>query len=160
MGMIPSAGISPTVGLIPTIPQTDEGETIDPWVSVPTARTHIPADTAAADPELDPDGVRSRAYGFFVSPPRPLQPLVERVARKLAHSLMFVLPRRRAPAWRSFRATEESRGATDPSRASEPAVVVMRSWVAMLSLRSTEMPRRGPRAGSRSSARAISRASG
>jgi hypothetical protein len=28
-------------------------------------------------PELDPQGLRSSAYGFFVNPPRPLHPLVE-----------------------------------------------------------------------------------
>ena len=43
-------------------------------------------------PELDPHGLRSSTYGFFVCPPRELQPDVERVERKFAHSLRLVLP--------------------------------------------------------------------
>src|SRR5436305_1266767 len=92
IGMIPARLISPTVGLIPTTPHTVEGEMIEPLVSVPTATAHKLAATPAADPELEPEGFRSSAYGFFVSPPRPLQPLVERSPRKLAHSLRFALP--------------------------------------------------------------------
>jgi hypothetical protein len=60
MGIMPARLTSPTVGLSPTMPQYDEGETIDPFVSVPTATAHKLADTAAADPELEPDGLRSR----------------------------------------------------------------------------------------------------
>jgi len=41
------------------------------------------AAAAAPDPELDPEGLRSSAYGFLVwRRPRPLQPLVECVERK------------------------------------------------------------------------------
>jgi amidase len=36
---------------------------------------------ATAEPELEPDGLRSRACGLRVWPPRPLQPLTERVER-------------------------------------------------------------------------------
>ena len=35
------------------------------------------AATAAPDPELEPEGLRSRQYGLRVCPPRPLHPLVE-----------------------------------------------------------------------------------
>src|SRR5438046_10767811 len=94
MGTMPARLISPTVGLIPTMPLVDEGDTIDPSVSVPAATAQRFAATATAEPELEPEGLRSSAYGFRVSPPRPLQPLVECVDRKLAHSLRFVLPRR------------------------------------------------------------------
>jgi hypothetical protein len=66
IGIIPDRLTSPTVGFTPTMPQTDEGETIDPFVSVPTAATHRLADTAAADPELEPDGLRSSAWGLRV----------------------------------------------------------------------------------------------
>src|SRR3954468_13415871 len=128
MGMIPARLTRPTVGLIPTMPHRLDGETIEPSVSVPTAAAHKFAETAAADPELEPDGFRSSAYGLQVCPPRPLHPLVERSPRKFAHSLRFVLPRMTAPAALSFCATKESRGAIDPSSASEPAVVIMRSW--------------------------------
>src|SRR5512142_2912054 len=59
MGTIPARLTSPSVGLIPTIPQHEAGDTIDPSVSVPTAAAHRLAATATADPELDPDGLRS-----------------------------------------------------------------------------------------------------
>src|SRR5213082_2527827 len=95
-----------------------EGETTEPSVSVPIATAHRFAATAAAEPELDPDGLRSSAYGFFVSPPRPLHPLVDRFPRKLAHSLRFVLPNRIAPASRSRCTPNASPAGRDPSRAS------------------------------------------
>ena len=66
IGIIPDLLISPTVGLIPTIPFALEGHTIDPFVSVPIAKTLRLADTATADPELDPHGFLDRTYGFFV----------------------------------------------------------------------------------------------
>src|SRR6266436_8593573 len=117
MGMMPARLTRPMVGLIPTMPQRDEGETIEPSVSVPIANGQRFAETATAEPELEPDGLRSKAYGLFVCPPRPLQPLEERSPRKLAHSLRLVFPRITAPASRSFRATHESCGGTEPSSA-------------------------------------------
>ena len=62
----------------------------------------------------------------------------------LAHSLKFVLPRMTAPAARSFCATIESFGGLEPTSASDPAVVIMRSAVAMLSLIRMGMPCNGP----------------
>jgi hypothetical protein len=59
MGIIPLWLTSPTVGLIPTMPFADEGQMIDPSVSVPTAAAQSPAETAAPEPELDPQGLRS-----------------------------------------------------------------------------------------------------
>ncbi len=61
MGRMPLRLMRPTVGLIPTTPQQDDGETIDPLVSVPTAIAQRLALTAPADPELEPLGLRSRA---------------------------------------------------------------------------------------------------
>src|SRR5262249_56857919 len=90
----------PSVGLMPTSALLLEGDTMEPSVSVPIAAAARLAATAAPDPELDPDGVRSSAYGFLVCPPRPLQPLEECVERKLAHSLRLVFPRITAPASR------------------------------------------------------------
>src|SRR5688572_7100234 len=121
--MIPVRLIRPTVGFTPTTPHTDDGETIEPLVSVPIAATHKLAETAAADPELEPDGLRSSAYGFRVCPPRPLQPLVELLPRKLAHSLRFVFPRMTAPASRNRTTRCASRGGFAPTNASDPAVV-------------------------------------
>src|SRR5262249_60204964 len=129
--MIPARLIRPRVGLIPTIPLADDGQTIEPSVSVPTATAHRFADTATPEPELEPHGFRSSANEFFVSPPRALHPLVEWLERILAHSLKFVLPRITAPASRSLRATVESCAGFDPTSASDPAVVCMRSAVSM-----------------------------
>jgi hypothetical protein len=47
--------------LTPTTPQALDGDTIEPSVSVPTASAASPAETPAADPELEPDGFRSSA---------------------------------------------------------------------------------------------------
>jgi len=59
------------------MPFAFDGHIIDPHVSVPIATAHKFAETATADPELDPHGLRSKTYGFFVCPPSPLQPLLE-----------------------------------------------------------------------------------
>ena len=131
--------------MIPTIPQTPAGQTIDPLVSVPMERGARLAETETADPELDPHGLRLRSYGLRHCPPRPLQPLEDRVERKFAHSLRFPLASSTAPASRSREATWESRTATEPSRAREPAVVVIRSALSILSLSTTGMPCSGPR---------------
>ncbi len=99
---------------MPTRPLLVAGETIDPSVSVPIATAQRFAEAAAPDPELEPDGLRSSAYGLCVCPPRPLQPLDECVERKFAHSLRFVLPRITAPASRSRATRNASTGGTDP----------------------------------------------
>src|ERR1700722_13796807 len=125
MGTMPVRPMSPTVGFRPTRPFVVEGQTIEPSVSVPIATTQRLADVAAPDPELEPQGLRSKAYGFLVCPPRPLQPLVEWSDRILAHSLRFVFPRMMAPASRSFCATAASFDGLEPSRASDPAVVII-----------------------------------
>src|SRR5512142_2701936 len=108
MGTMPLRLTRPTVGFSPTMPQELAGEVMEPSVSVPTAMAHKLAATAAAEPELDPDGLRSSTQGLRVSPPRPLQPLVECVDRMFAHSLRLVLPRMTAPAARNRSATNES----------------------------------------------------
>src|ERR1051325_5750623 len=98
MGMMPERLTSPRVGLISTMPQSVEGEMMEPSVSVPIATGQRLAETATAEPELEPEGLRSRAYGLLVCPPRPLQPLEDRSPRKLAPSLRFALARMLAPA--------------------------------------------------------------
>src|SRR5262249_27832152 len=133
MGMMPLRLTSPTVGFMPARPLMDDGETMEPSVSVPTVIAHRFAEAAAPDPELEPDGLRSRAYGLRVCPPRRLHPLVEWRPRKLAHSLQFVLPRITAPAARSRLTRKASFGGREPTSASDPAVVCIRSEVAMLS---------------------------
>src|SRR5918911_2568369 len=164
MGMIPARLTRLTVGLIPTSEHAADGERMDPSVSVPMAAAQRLAAAATAEPELEPEGVRSSAYGLRHCPPRPLQPLEECVERKFAHSLRLVLPRITAPAARSRLATNASRAGIEPARAREPAVVIIRSAVAMLSLRRIGMPCSGPRAPlalrSASSDSAIASASG
>src|SRR6516162_11007968 len=81
MGTMPRRLTRPLVGLRPTMPQALAGHTIEPSVSVPTASGASAAATPAAEPELDPDGLRSSAYGLAVWPPRVDQPLVECVDR-------------------------------------------------------------------------------
>ena len=104
---------------MPTTPQALDGETIDPSVSVPTASGAKPADKPAAEPELEPDGLRSSAYGFAVWPPSVDQPLVERVDRKFAHSDMLAFARMIAPAARS-RETMNASGGLAASSAGNP----------------------------------------
>src|SRR6266516_1110198 len=135
----------PSVGLMPTRELLLDGDTIEPSVSVPTAAAARFAATATPEPELDPEGLRSNAYGFFVCPPRPLQPLEECVDRKFAHSLRFVLPRITAPAARRRKAMNASFGGFVPASARDPAVVIILSAVAMLSFNRIGMPCSGPR---------------
>src|SRR5687767_5955570 len=92
MGMMPRRLTTPTVGLMPTRPLTEAGQMMLPSVSVPTPIEARLAAIAAPVPALDPQGLRSSTYGFFVCPPRELQPEVDRDERKFAHSLRFVFP--------------------------------------------------------------------
>src|SRR6185503_1297555 len=108
IGMMPARLTRPTVGLMPTSADAAEGDVTEPSVSVPMATAQQFAAVAAPEPELEPDGVRSSAYGLCVCPPRPLQPLDECVERKFAHSLKFVLPMITAPAAFKRSATHES----------------------------------------------------
>ena len=59
--MIPERLTSPTVGLIPTMPLIDEGQMTEPFVSVPIASGQRLAETATAEPELEPQALRSSA---------------------------------------------------------------------------------------------------
>src|SRR5579863_8930861 len=117
---------------MPTTPLFDDGLMIEPSVSLPSAATHRLADTATPDPELDPPGLRSSTQGLCVCRPLPLQPLEDRVERKLAHSLRLVFPISTAPASRSLLTTGASACTLAPTSASEPAVVCIRSAVSML----------------------------
>ena len=61
MGMMPLRLTKPTVGLIPVMPLEDEGQTMEPSVSVPIAAAQRFAETPAPEPELEPQGLRSSA---------------------------------------------------------------------------------------------------
>src|SRR5258708_1130596 len=144
MGTTPARLVRPTVGLMPTTPFALAGQTILPSVSLPNDTAAKFEETAAPEPALEPQGLRSIPYGLWVCPPRPDQPLTEEKERKFAHSDKFVFPRITAPPARRLAATVESRGAGAPATANEPAVVCMLSPVSMLSLSSTGIPCRGP----------------
>ena len=61
--------IRPKVGLKPVAPQVEEGEIIEPQVSVPMAKGTSPATVADAEPAEDPEDPVFRFQGFFVLPP-------------------------------------------------------------------------------------------
>src|SRR5262249_41627506 len=122
MGITPARLVSPTVGLMPTTLLTFPAQTMLPSASEQNDTALKLADTAAAEPELDPHALRSSEYGLLVSPPRPDHPLVEKRERKFAHSERLVLPRMTAPPARSFAATVESTVAGWPVSARGPAV--------------------------------------
>ena len=61
MGTMPLRLTSPTVGLSPTRPVADAGQTIEPSVSVPTPTAARLAAMAAPVPEEEPQGLRSSA---------------------------------------------------------------------------------------------------
>src|ERR1700741_3513062 len=77
MGTTPARLVSPTVGLMPTTPLALAGETMLPSVLVPRETAVKLADTAAPEPALEPQGLRSMPYGLLVCPPRPDQPLID-----------------------------------------------------------------------------------
>src|SRR5260370_39423447 len=76
----------PYVGRKPVTPQVDEGETIEPSVSVPIENPTRPADVAYAGPADDPLGpVRSSsgAQGLRVTPPNHLPPCASAALQRL-----------------------------------------------------------------------------
>src|ERR1017187_4769357 len=93
MGTTPARLVRPTVGLIATTPLALPGQTMLPSVSLPKETAAKFAEAAAAEPALEPQGLRSRPYGLLVCPPRPDQPLIDSKERKFAHSERLVLPR-------------------------------------------------------------------
>ena len=146
IGMIPSCDESPSVGLSPTTRLLPAGQTIEPSVSVPTAAAHRFAAGATAEPELDPHGSKLRRYGSRVKPPRALQPLngAKPPEVRPLGEIGLAEDHRAAP-----RAAALTIGASAGTRlftsASDPAVVSIRSSVAMLSFTITGMPCSGPR---------------
>lgn len=102
------------LGLIPTTLFALLGSTIDPSVSVPSVAAVSPIAAAIPLPKLEPDGLPSGTYGLDACPPRAENPEGTPAPRKFAHWERFALPRRIAPAARSFAATCASRGTTEP----------------------------------------------
>src|SRR5437016_13318110 len=90
--MMPARLTKPTVGLMPTMPFVVAGLTMEPSVSVPMETAQKFAAVAAAEPELEPEVLRSSAYGLRHCPPRALHPLTETVTRICGHSALLPLP--------------------------------------------------------------------
>jgi len=123
--------------LSPTTPDSAAGWRTDPPVSDPSAIDAMRAATAAADPPLDPPGVRSSAHGLRVGPNAEFS-----VDEPIANSSQLVLPTMMAPA-RSRRATAvASYGGTNDSRIFD-AAVVRTPRVQMLSFSATGTPASG-----------------
>src|SRR6185312_7280981 len=102
--------------------------TIDPITCVPSAALTIPVATAAAEPLLDPPGVRAISHGLRV--PR---------GSVAANSVVTVLPTMTAPASRRAATAAASRPDDQPSNNGEPISVGM-SAVSMMSLMPIGMP--------------------
>ena len=67
-GTSPAFEISPRLGFSPTMLLSIAGTRPLPAVSVPSASGTSPAETATADPELDPPGMRSARTGLTGMP--------------------------------------------------------------------------------------------
>ena len=139
--------MAPTDGLIPATPLREQGQVIDPSVSVPTASGARPAASAAPDPEEEPPALRSSAHGLPVRPPTADQPDVDLGERMFAHSDRLVAARTIAPASRRRATSGASRTAGRPSRLVDPAQDGMPA-TSMLSLINTGTPKSGPDADS------------
>ncbi len=63
--MTPFLDVSPTVGFIPTTPFIDAGPMMDVSVSVPNDRGTMFAQTATAEPELEPSRIMSVSKLFI-----------------------------------------------------------------------------------------------
>src|ERR1700686_4819528 len=120
--------MAPNVGFYPTQPEKPAGPPIEPTTCVPSAALTMPAVTEAADPLLDPPGVRFGSQGFRV--PRGS---VE------ANSVVTVFPNMTAPASRSAATLAASLPERQLSNRGEPIWVGI-SQVSMISLMPTGMP--------------------
>ena len=163
--MMPSRLTRPTVGLSPTRPQIDAGRD-DRAVGLGAdaerreARPRPPRPSPSSSRWRCGRARRGCASGRRARSSRSSSASSGCSPTRSGWSCRGSRRRRRAGACTRC----ASRGARTPSSASEPAVVLMRSPVAMLSLSSTGMPCSGPRgcrrARSASSAAAIASASG
>src|SRR5216684_630834 len=119
------------------MPQKAAGWRIDPPVSDPSASGVRRAATAAADPPLDPPGVRSSAHGFRAGPNAEFS-----FDDPIANSSQLVFPTTTAPAASSRDTTVASYGGTKVSRMRDDAVV-RRPFVQRLSLSAAGTPASG-----------------
>src|SRR5260370_4271724 len=138
MGIMPVCDIGRRVGLRALNGLLEAGQVIEPSVSVPTAAAQRLVAVATAEPELEPQAVQFKIYGFCVKPPRPLHPFRQvqddghgANPRKFAHSERFALPRMTAPAARKRLVRGASPGTWLPTNPREPAVVCRSASVAV-----------------------------
>src|SRR5262249_34701927 len=95
----------PCVGAIATMLEFDAGFRIDTPVSSASASIVRFAATAAAEPPLDPPGMREVSYALLVWPPSGLRPILP-----LPNASRLDLARMIAPAWRNLATTVASAG--------------------------------------------------
>ena len=134
----PALGTLPRVGLMPKIPLKLLGFRIDPPPSVPVAKGHIPAATAAPAPPLEPPAVRSVFHGFRHGSPSRFS-----VVPCSPNSGVLVLPRSTAPLALTRSATTESISGIVSWYARDPMVLRI-PLVASRSFREMGMPNSGP----------------
>src|SRR5712664_4645278 len=108
-------GVSPGVGLMPTMPQNDAGIRIEQPKSVPCAKGTIPVATATADPPDEPEGLSAGFQGLRVTPNTSLK-----VLAPAANSGVLVLPSTMAPAALRRRTTSASSSGTLSLNSGEP----------------------------------------
>ena len=136
MGMMPARLTRPTVGLMPTTPQMRGGRD-DRAVGLGAdgGGAEVGGDGRGAEPELEPRGVAVERVGVAALA-AAAAPAAGRVGgaevRPLARGWSCRGARRRPRA--AARRRRRRAAAIEPTSASEPAVVVMRSAVSMLSL--------------------------
>src|SRR5579875_2761253 len=74
----------PKVGRKPVAPQTADGATIEPYVSVPIAKGTSPATVADADPAEEPLEPCFKFHGFLVCPPNHISSIASSPIDNLA----------------------------------------------------------------------------
>src|SRR5919106_5608240 len=89
----PAMGTIPHVGFSPTTPQHDAGMRMEPPASVPMAAGARPAESAAAEPPLEPPATRSGSHGFLIGPVAVTAEVVP-----IPHSCRFAYATTTAPA--------------------------------------------------------------
>jgi len=99
-GKQPSSEMRSCVGRMPYRPQWLAGARTEPPVSLPSAKSARPVETADADPDDDPPVMRQGAAPFTGAPKCALLPRAEN-----ASSSVMVLPTKRAPASSSAETT-------------------------------------------------------
>ena len=144
MGMMPARLTRPSVGLMPTRPVAFEGHTIEPSVSVPMAAAPGWPPPPCPSPSWTRRGCgrARRGCGTARRGPTSRTRTCRADVGPLAH-VGLAQQDRRPPRAGARRRCCRARG-IEPSSASEPAVVVIRSCVSTLSLRRIGMPCSGP----------------